>query len=318
MKILITGGSGFIGTNLVSFFIKSHDVLNIDINEPKIKQHLQYWVNIDINDYDRLNIAVQDFNPDYIIHLAARTDLKGSSVDDYSSNVKGVENIVNVAKQIKSLKKIIITSSMLVCHVGYIPKDDFDYSATTFYGKSKVETEKITWNAHLTCDWAIIRPTSIWGPWFDVPYKSFFEMVKSHTYFHIGNKGCSKTYGYIGNSVYQIERILMSDTTDICNKVFYIGETPAINIKEWANQISNLLGSKVYTIPWVFIKCAAYLGDILKYFRLPFPMTSFRLKNMTTDNIVNLERTYKIAPNPPYERIEAIKETLKWMERTEQ
>ena len=58
--------------------------------------------------------------------------------------------------------------------------------------------------------------------------------------------------------------------------------------------------------------------DILKYFRLPFPMTSFRLKNMTTDNIVNLERTYKIAPNPPYERIEAIKETLKWMERTEQ
>ena len=110
----------------------------------------------------------------------------------------------------------------------------------------------------------------------------------------------------------------MSDTTDICNKVFYIGDTPAINIKEWANQISNLLGSKVYTIPWVFIKCAAYLGDILKYFRLPFPMTSFRLKNMTTDNIVNLERTYKIAPNPPYERIEAIKETLKWMERTEQ
>ena len=65
MKILITGGSGFIGTNLVSFFIKSHDVLNIDINEPKIKQHLQYWVNIDINDYDRLNVAVQDFNPDY-------------------------------------------------------------------------------------------------------------------------------------------------------------------------------------------------------------------------------------------------------------
>ena len=113
MKILITGGSGFIGTNLVSYFIKSHDVLNIDINEPKIKQHLQYWVNIDINDYDRLNIAVQDFNPDYIIHLAARTDLKGSSVDDYTSNVKGVENIVNVAKQIKSLKKITPPSFFL-------------------------------------------------------------------------------------------------------------------------------------------------------------------------------------------------------------
>ena len=47
--------------------------------------------------------------------------------------------------------------------------------------------------------------------------------------------------------------------------------------------------------------------------KINFPMTSFRLKNMTTDNIVDLSNTYKVAPNPPYSRIEGVKDTLSWM-----
>ena len=39
-------------------------------------------------------------------------------------------------------------------------------------------------------------------------------------------------------------------------------------------------------------------------------MTSFRLKNMTTDNIVNLENTKKIAPNLPFERRNAVRKTI--------
>ena len=45
-------------------------------------------------------------------------------------------------------------------------------------------------------------------------------------------------------------------------------------------------------------------------------MTSFRLKNMTTDNIIDLSATYKIAPNPPYSRMQGIRETLKWLDST--
>lgn len=56
-------------------------------------------------------------------------------------------------------------------------------------------------------------------------------------------------------------------------------------------------------------------GDLLKIIGISFPMTSFRLKNMTTDNIIDLSATYKIAPNPPFTRIEGIKETLQWLKR---
>ena len=96
--------------------------------------------------------------------------------------------------------------------------------------------------------------------------------------------------------------------------MFYIGDKPAINISEWADEIGKELGFKIPTMPWGIVKLAAYLGDGLKRFGFHFPMTSFRLKNMTTDNIINLDLTYEVAPNPPYNRIKGVRDTLKWLE----
>lgn len=313
MKLIITGGSGFIGTNAVEYFSKKFEIINIDHKKPQIEDHLKYWKNIDLLDYDLLSKTIQEYDPDYILHLAARTDLGGKSIEEYSANTTGVTNLLKVVKKLKNLKKILITSSMLVCHVGYIPHNQFDYCATTYYGKSKVETEKLTWAADLSCDWAILRPTSIWGPWFHEPYRNFFNMVKRRAYFHIGHEGCTKTYGYVGNSIYQIEKILLADTQDKENKVFFIGDRPPINITEWANQIGQELGFKIPTMPICLIKIAALVGDLLKVVGIRFPMTSFRLKNMTTNNIVPLDNTYDIAPQPPYSRALGIHETLKWM-----
>lgn len=314
IKILLTGGSGFVGTNLLEKLVnEGYEVLNIDIEKPKDKNHLKYWQNIDITNLILLKESIDNFAPNYIVHLAARTDLDGKSLQDYNSNILGVENLMNVANELETLKKIIITSSMLVCYGGYYPKDQFDYAPSTVYGESKVKTEEIVWKNKPLCDWAIIRPTSIWGPWFGIPYKSFFEMVIAKKYFHIGNKGCTKTYGYVGNAIYQIEKILFTETRDELNKVFFIGDNPATNIEEWGNEIASELGTKITKVPYSIIKMAAYFGDALKLFGVSFPMNSFRLYNMTTDNIVNLENTYKIAPKLPYSRKEGIKITLKWI-----
>lgn len=312
-KIVVTGASGFIGTNLLEDLSKEFEVINIDSTKPKNAEHIKYWKDVDLLDCTKLRDAIVAFNPDYIVHLAARTDLDGQTLDNYSANTIGVENILKIASELPDLKKILITSSMLVCHAGYYPKNQFDYSPTTIYGESKVETERVVWNNKPECDWAIIRPSSIWGPWFGVPYRNFFDMVISKRYFHIGNKGCTKTYGYVGNAVYQIKSILFSDTTDENNKVFYLGDYEPTNIEEWGNEIADQLGQKIIKMPYWMIKCAALFGDILKVFGINFPMTSFRLKNMTTDNVIDLLNTTKVAPNLPYSRMEGIRETLKWM-----
>ena len=313
-KVLITGGSGFIGTNLLEKFIKDgYDVLNIDFREPKKKNHIKYWKNIDITNLMLFKQCVEDFAPKYIVHLAARTDLDGTSLKDYGSNIKGVENLMKIAKDLISLKKILITSSMLVCKAGYKPLDQLDYCPTTIYGESKVDTEKIVWSNTPLCDWAILRPTSIWGPWFEIPYKTFFDMILNKKYFHIGNRSCTKTYGYVENSTYQIGKILFSETKDSSKKVFYLGDYEPINIEIWANQIANELNFSIKRIPFFLIKLAASSGDFLKIVKINFPITSFRLKNMTTNNVIDLSNTKTIAPDLPFSRASGIKKTLNWL-----
>lgn len=313
MKILLTGSSGFIGTNITLALKERFRLLCVDQKPPKDGSLNKFWTKVDITDFYAFEIVVQKFNPDYIIHLAARTDLDGNSLDDYSANILGVENLMKILPSLPNLKKIVVASSMLVCHAGYYPKNQFDYSPSTLYGESKVKTEEMVWQNKPQCDWAIIRPTSIWGPWFGVPYRNFFDMVIKRRYIHIGHRSCTKTYGYVGNSVYQIEQILFNDTRDENKKVFYIGDNPATNIEEWGNEIATEFGFKIKRIPYCLLRTAAYIGDCLNLFGLKFPMTSFRLKNMTTDNIIDLTNTYEIAPNPPCSRIEGIRKTLDWL-----
>ena len=314
-KVLITGGSGFIGTNLLLFLIEKYEILNIDIRESNLTELQKYTSIVDITNYENFRNVVIGFSLDYIIHLAARTDLNGKFIYDYSANTVGVSNLMKIIHELPKLKKLIVTSSMLVCHTGYYPKNQFDYAPNTLYGESKVETEKIVWDNKPQCDWAIIRPTSIWGPWFGVPYRNFFDMVISRKYFHIGRKSCTKTYGYVGNAVYQIEQILFHETLNEDQKVFYIGDNPPTNIEIWANEIAAELNFDIKRVPFWMLKIAAYFGDLLKLFNITFPMTSFRLKNMTTDNTIDLSETYKIAPNPPCSRIDGIKATLQWLKK---
>ena len=84
----------------------------------------------------------------------------------------------------------------------------------------------------------------------------------------------------------------------------------------WEILLLSLLGRKIPRVPFWLIRLAAWGGDILGMFGLHFPMTSFRLKNMTTDNIIPLDNTIAIAPHPPVDRITGIKRTLAWMKES--
>jgi len=312
-KIIVTGGSGFMGTNVVESLIKDgYVILNIDIAQPVKENHLQYWKPINILDYQKLETAIIAFNPEIIIHLAAVTDLNGTDLDYYLVNTVGTKNVIEVASKISGLKKVIYTSSMLVCKLGFIPNDYNTYNPHTVYGESKVKGELLVKEIqNSNYDWLIIRPTSIWGPWFKAPYIDFFKIVYFKKFFRFKN-ACNKTYGYIENTVFQIKSLINAD--NVHGKTFYLGDVPATNISEWANEISFEMGKgEIKNIPYSFVKALAILGDILKKFKIKFPMSSFRLLNMTTNNVLPLKDLNDIVGTPPYSRLEGTKKTVRWM-----
>lgn len=81
VKILVTGGSGFIGSNLLQSLSRNfdYDLLNIDIAMIDRPEFQSVTTICDIKDRMKLERIITDFNPNYIIHLAARTDLNGKN-----------------------------------------------------------------------------------------------------------------------------------------------------------------------------------------------------------------------------------------------
>lgn len=314
-KILITGGSGFIGTNLIEHLLKQnkYTLLSIDKEQPKIEGHRNIWKHVDICEKELLKQTVADFQPDYVIHLAARTDLRGKEVRDYAANMEGVSNLLYALEEVPNLKRAVFASSMYVCEPGYMPKDFEDYAPHTLYGESKVETEKRIKERNPKYTWSIIRPTSIWGPWFGDPYDKFFRIVLNKMYFHMGKRACKKTYGYIDNAIYQIMSILQAPEEIVMRKVFYLGDYEPYDITEWADEIAKCAGVKIPHIPYSLFVMAGWFGDFMKLLGITFPMTSFRLKNMTTNNIHNLNPIKELAPNLPTSRQDGNKYTIDWI-----
>jgi nucleoside-diphosphate-sugar epimerase len=317
MKILITGGSGFIGTNLVSKLasLKAFEILNIDVKKP-IESQLTYWRFCDILNPQSVSDAFNFFKPDSVIHLAARTDTDPkNTLNDYRVNTEGTDNVINAIKQCDSIKRVIITSTQFVHQYKGLPKNDEDYAPHTVYGESKVIMERATRSANLTCTWTIIRPTNIWGPWHLRYPHEFWKVLSMGLYFHPGKKPVLRSYGYVGNVVFQIISILQSSVEKVNCKVYYVGDPP-IDLYDWVNGFSiKQTGKKVKIIPRKFVRSIALMGDLLALLRIKFPLTSSRYKSMTSNNISPIENTISAFGVPPFSLEQGIEESVNWMRK---
>ena len=314
MRVLVTGGSGFIGTNLVDVLLgKSAVVLNLDINQPKKLTHTPYWQQCDIMDLERTLSLITGFQPDCLIHLAARTDTLSENLDDYRVNFEGTKNILNCIQSAPSIQRVIITSSQFAFAPPGLPANDEDYNPIGAYGMSKVLSEKATREAGLNCIWTIVRPTNIWGPWHPRYPKEFWLVLKRGLYVHPGGKSTIRSYGYVKNIIDQILKILDASPPLVNRKVYYLGEPP-IPLEKWTNGFSMAItGKPVRTIPKPFLAMLATAGSIFKTVGIPFPITRSRYRSMTEDYFSPMGKTIQAFGAPPYSLEEGIRETVEWL-----
>lgn len=318
MKVLITGGSGFIGTNLVQHFVDCGDtVVNIDIAPPRNEAHRQLWKEVDLRHSTDLASCVRNFSPEIILHFGARTDLDGRSLSAYSANTEGVTNLVQAIMGLPELKKVIFASSRLVCRIGYQPTNEFDYCPSTLYGQSKVIGEEIVRAAsgRISCPWLIVRPTSIWGPWFDVPYKTFFISIAKGRYVHPGNRRILKSFGFIGNTIYELQRLIDASADSVFGKTLYLADYPPIDVALMANAIQQEIGgAPIRSLGTAALWPLAWIGDCLRIlgWHNP-PLTSFRLNNLLTPMVHDLAPLRTIVGDLPFTMEEGVRSTVAWL-----
>lgn len=182
--ILVTGGSGFIGTYVVRRFAERGDaVINYDVRPPG--RAAEWWLGSladrirfvpgEVGEPSSVAEAVREYQPDTIIHIAAVVDLavlsrKHSLATEV--NLGGTLNVLEAAR-LGGVKRVVYFSSIAVLpRVLYEPVDAnhpvflaAEGPGESFYGASKVASEAFCWayRQEFGLDFIILRPSAVYG-----------------------------------------------------------------------------------------------------------------------------------------------------------
>lgn len=317
MRVFVTGGSGFVGTHFIEKVLSAEQhidgLCNLDIARPKLHGHDRFWLKGDILNASELQSRVIDFNPTHVVHLAARTDMDGKTIQDYRTNTEGTSNLIAALKKAPDVGRAIFTSSQYVVGPGPLISDPQVHRPHTIYGRSKCCMEEIVWNSDLPFVWTLTRPTNIWGSWHPRYPKEIWAVLKKRRYLHPGRKPVYRAYGYVENVVEQMWAILNSPVHVVDRKVLYLGD-PVDDIYEWVSTFSVVLTArKPMVAPRFFLRMIALLGDVVRKTGHDFPLFSSRYRSMTQDYRVHMEPTFAALGEPRYSLDEGVRRTVRWL-----
>lgn len=319
-RVLITGGSGFIGTNAVAYFRAAGcEVRSLDCRPAREPSHEQWRLPADIRDAGAVRAAVAAFPPDYVLHLAARTDLlETRSLDGYAANVAGVRHVLEALESVPGLRRVVVASSRMVCRIGHVPASDTEYDPPNLYGESKVRTEQITRERPRPFEWVLVRPTSIWGEWFEIPYRTFFNSIQRRVFLQPGRHDPVKSFGYVGNTVHQLDRLLVTPVPGVVGGTLYLCDYPPLHLRAWADLIRRAMAlPPIPTVPVALLRALALTGDALEALGIRHaPLTSFRLDNLLTPMAYPTPLLERACGPLPFSLEEGVRRTVAWMARS--
>lgn len=311
---LVTGGSGFIGTNLICKLLEAKAiVLNVDTKHPQVPQHLPLWNNIDIRDLSGLHRAFSEFKPDFVIHLAALADFYASDEELFEINVAGSKNVLECAFESKVSRSIFV-STQYVNGPGFPFHNNFVFHPVNSYGNSKAEMEKLLRCKKYECiDWVIVRPTNVWGPYHPRFPLELWKYVKKGIYLHPAGPPVVRSYGYVKNVCQQMLLISEAPALLVRGEVFYVSDPPvdsACVLDAFSRSFRN---RGVLKVPRWILRVMAYVGDVANLFIGRAPFNSGHYRRMTTDHTSREETVWERLGYQEIPIAQGISDTIAWL-----
>lgn len=290
MKVLITGGSGFVGSNLINMLKMDKDFNILSLDKRPSQWHSQLSEVVNINDIDALDKV--DFPADAIVHLAAehRDDVYPKTLY-YDVNVTGTENIVRHA-ELKNIQKIIFFSSVAVYGFADVGTDEQGkINPFNDYGKTKWRAEQIlqAWyekdssNRTLT----IIRPTVIFGPRNRGNFYNLINQIQSGKFLMVGKGNNKKSLAFINNITAFVVHCLK---THAGLNLFNYVDKPESNMNHIIDTIYKGLNKKQskLRVPFFIAFAGASLLDLVaKITKKKFSVSAIRIKKFCADTSFN-------------------------------
>lgn len=316
-RLLLTGASGFIGTNLLANWKGRYEaILNLDSRPPLDAAHQSFWHKADLLIPDDWTRRIADFQPTEVIHLAARTDMDEKTTPEtgYKINIEGTRLLLKALHNVPSVRRFVLISSQFVCGPGYHPNSDTDFAPSTIYGQSKVEAEKLLRANPPSFPWTIARPTNVWGPWHPRYPREFWKVLQKGWYVHPSGSPVRRAYAYVETVLHQLEQLLFLPESKVAEQVFYLSD-PVEDIALWVDAFSRALGGRpAKRIPRSVLYALGQVGDGVEAItRRPFYISSSRARSMTTDYVVPLEKSLATLGTGPTSLEDGIVKTVAWL-----
>jgi GlcNAc-P-P-Und epimerase len=280
MKTLIIGGSGFIGTNLITQLHPTTDIINLD-KSPSAK-FSGFTKIVDIRDKDNLEKNITDDISSVVILAAEhRDDVKPISLY-YDVNVQGMRNVLEVLAK-KNIKKVIFTSSVAVYGLNMVnPDETSKINPFNDYGKSKWQAEEVlqTWQQENSDrSVVVIRPTVVFGPGNKGNVYNLLHQILMGKFMMIGHGKNKKSMAYVDNVAGFIGHSLVNAKRGF--HVFNYVDTPDLSVNDLLQFVEKYLGKKLtsvripYTIGYAAAKCIDVLAFVANK---KFSISSVRVK----------------------------------------
>lgn len=311
--MLVTGGSGFIGTHLVDLLVeRGHTVRNLDVKPPRAGRE-PLWEALDLADPARTRAAVAAFAPAVIFNLAANADVL-SSVEQMAVNTVGLQNLVDASVALPVPARIVHASTQYVVGPEHVASGPRDYAPYTEYGGTKAASEELLWAAPGALPWTIVRPSTIWGPGHPQFPRTIWKFIRRGWYMLPTGIDPVRSYGYVGNVVHQFAGLAEAPAAAIDRKVFYVGDAP-VRSSEWLDGFSRRLrGGPVRRVPGAALRAIAELGEWSQRLGGPSPINRGRLYRMTRDYRVPMEPTFALVGRGPYSLDAGLDVTARWLQ----
>jgi UDP-glucose 4-epimerase len=239
MKILLTGYSGFIGTNLISKFSNSYYFVTLN---PINKTRIDILKKDELNDLEEV---------DTIIHLAAKTSISNSISNPYEvyyTNILGTLNVLDYAVN-RGVKNIINLSTFVYGIPKYMPIDEgHPVNPHTPYNKSKIISEKLCeyYSKDNGLNIVTLRPFNIYGP---KQKSSFISIAIQKMFRHepvkLSKPGTQRDFLYIDDFLDLIAKIL-NDFPKGYN-VYNVGYGQSFSLEKTIEILETITNIKINT-----------------------------------------------------------------------
>lgn len=253
MNFIVTGGAGFIGSQIVGHLVKNnHSVTVIDNFHVGKRENLASFedkikiLKMDILDYDELRSVVK--NADGVFHEAALTLVQESFTKQkeyHDVNVVGTENVFKLAKEF-GFKVVYASSSSVYGNTKKIPiREDFERKPLNPYGNTKLEDEYLA-EKYSSLGVRIIglRYFNVYGPRQNVAYAGvitkFLENIANRKAPVINGDGLQvRDFVYVGDVA---KANLMAMESKVNFAFINIGSGVALSINDLADMIIKTSG----------------------------------------------------------------------------